>query len=99
NPALGAQDQPHLVRAVESWDARHRWETGAGGAVWDGIAYDASLNLVYIGTGNASPYDIKEDGRTGGDDLYTRCMRTAANSRGISKWSRATCGISTAPRR
>ena len=86
NPALGAQDQPHLVRAVESWDARHRWETGAGGAVWDGIAYDASLNLVYIGTGNASPYDIKEDGRTGGDDLYTDCILALHADSGELAW-------------
>jgi quinohemoprotein ethanol dehydrogenase len=70
NPALGDQDQPHLVQAVRTWDPRHRWETGAGGAVWDGLSYDPALDLVYLGTGNPSPYDIKEGGRTGGDDLY-----------------------------
>ena len=71
NPALGAQDQPHLVDAVKTWDARHRWEEGGGGPVWDGISYDAHLKLIYIGTGNAAPYDIKADGRSGGDNLYT----------------------------
>lgn len=70
NPALGEQDQPHLVPAVRTWDPHHRWETGGGGAVWDGLAYDPQLDLVYIGTGNASPYDIKEGGRAGGDDLF-----------------------------
>jgi quinohemoprotein ethanol dehydrogenase len=74
NPAEGAQDQPHLVKAVETWDARHRWEEGGGGPVWDGISYDPSSKLIYIGTGNAAPYDIKEDGRGGGDNLYTACI-------------------------
>ena len=86
NPALGAQDQPHLVPALKTWDAHHRWESGAGGAVWDGIAYDASLKLVYIGTGNASPYDIKEDGRAGGDDLYTDSILALHADTGELAW-------------
>jgi len=71
DPALGAQDQPHLVDAIKTWDPQHRWETGGGGPVWDGISYDPAQKLIYIGTGNAAPYDIKEDGRRGGDNLYT----------------------------
>ena len=86
NPALGPQDQPHLAAAVKTWDTHHRWEAGAGGTVWDGIAYDAALNLVYIGTGNASPYDIKEDGRTGGDDLYTDSILALRADSGELKW-------------
>jgi len=30
-----------------------------GGTVWDGFAYDATLNLVYFGTANAAPYDLR----------------------------------------
>jgi quinohemoprotein ethanol dehydrogenase len=71
DPALGAQDQPHLVEAIKTWDPRHRWEAGGGGPAWDGISYDPAQKLIYIGTGNAAPYDIKEDGRKGGDNLYT----------------------------
>jgi quinohemoprotein ethanol dehydrogenase len=74
NPAQGAQDQPHLIDAVKTWDPRHRWEEGGGGPVWDGISYDPGSKLIYIGTGNAAPYDIKEDGRGGGDNLYTACI-------------------------
>ncbi len=71
DPKLGAQDQPHLAAAVPTWDPHHRWETGGGGTVWDGISYDPELKLIYVGTGNAAPYDIKEAGRVGGDNLYT----------------------------
>jgi quinohemoprotein ethanol dehydrogenase len=74
DPAQGAQDQPHLIDAVKTWDPHHRWENGGGGPVWDGLSYDPILKLIYIGTGNAAPYDIKEDGRGGGDNLYTACI-------------------------
>ncbi len=74
DPALGAQDQPHLAPALSTWDPQHRWETGGGGTVWDGISYDPKLKLIYLGTGNAAPYNIKEDGRVGGDNLFTACI-------------------------
>ncbi|HUE09398.1 MAG TPA: PQQ-binding-like beta-propeller repeat protein, partial [Steroidobacteraceae bacterium] len=35
NPAAGPQDQPHLAAAIKTWDARHPWEAGSGGTVWD----------------------------------------------------------------
>lgn len=86
DPKLGVQDQPHLVEAVKTWDPRHRWETGGGGAVWDGISYDAALNFVYIGTGNASPYDLTEDGRSGGDGLYSDCILALHADTGQLAW-------------
>jgi len=86
NPALGEQDQPHLAQALGTWDPRHRWETGGGGNAWDGISYDPSLKLIYVGTGNAAPYDIKEDGRRGGDDLYTACILALHAQTGQLAW-------------
>ena len=86
NPALGQQDQPALMAAVKTWDPRHQWENGGGGTVWDGISYDPALDLIYIGTGNASPYNIKEDGRTGGDDLYTDCIIALHAKTGDMAW-------------
>jgi quinohemoprotein ethanol dehydrogenase len=75
DPKEGPQDQPHLVKALGTWDPRHRWEAGSGGGtVWDGISYDPALDLVYVGTGNGAPYNIKEDGRHGGDDLYAAAI-------------------------
>ena len=86
DPALGAQDQPHLIEALKTWDPHHRWETGGGGAVWDGISYDAALDLLYIGTGNAAPYNIKEGGRQGGDGLYTASILALRASTGVLAW-------------
>lgn len=86
DPRLGPQDQPHLVAAVKSWDPRHRWEAGGGGTVWDGMAYDPALDLVYFGTANGSPYDIHEGGRRGGDDLYTAAIVAVHAKDGTLAW-------------
>ena len=87
DPHLGAQDQPHLETAIASWDPRHRWESGGGGVVWDGISYDAELDRIYVGTGNPSPYDLTEDGRSGGDSLYTDSILAIEASSGSLVWA------------
>ena len=86
DPKDGPQDQPHLVDAVKSWDPRHRWEAGGGGTVWDGISYDPELKLLYIGTANGAPYNIKEGGRKGGDDLYTAAIVAIHAATGQLAW-------------
>jgi quinohemoprotein ethanol dehydrogenase len=86
DPKLGPQDQPHLVAAIRTWDPRHRWDFGGGGTVWDGMSYDAALNLLYIGTANSSPYTIKEGGRHGGDDLYAASIIAIRADNGAMAW-------------
>jgi quinohemoprotein ethanol dehydrogenase len=86
NPSAGPQDQPHLVDAIKTWDPKHRWEAGGGGTVWDGIAYDPALGLVYVGTANGAPYNIKEGGRKGGDDLYAASIIAINAKTGAMAW-------------
>ena len=86
DPKEGPQDQPHLVKALTTWDPRHRWEAGSGATVWDGINYDPELKLVYVGTGNGAPYNIKEDGRKGGDDLYAASIVAIHADNGTLAW-------------
>ncbi|MGD0502529.1 MAG: PQQ-dependent dehydrogenase, methanol/ethanol family [Steroidobacteraceae bacterium] len=86
DPALGPQDQPHLAAALKTWDPKHPWEAGIGGTVWDGMAYDPKLNLVYIGTANAAPYNMKLDGRHGGDELYAASIIAIHASDGTMAW-------------
>jgi len=81
DPRLGPQDQPQLRRAVATWGPHYRWKFAAGATVWDGMAYDPALKLVYIGTGNASPY-----GRQGGDDLYAACIIAIHADTGAMAW-------------
>lgn len=72
NPAEG--DQPaYLQRAAETWNGEW-WRLGGGGTVWDAMAYDPELNLLYIGVGNGSPwnqgYRSPETPGRNNDNLY-----------------------------
>jgi quinohemoprotein ethanol dehydrogenase len=86
NPADGPQDQPHLAAALKTWDPHHPWEAGSGGTVWDGMAYDPVLHLVYIGTGNPAPYNSHLGGRHGGDELYAASILAIHADTGTMAW-------------
>ena len=53
----------------KTWNGQW-WKYGGGGTPWDGIAYDPELNLVYVGTGNGSPWNAQHRSPGGGDNLY-----------------------------
>lgn len=55
-----------LKKAAETWSGNW-WKLGGGGPVWDSMAYDPDLNLLYIGVGNGSPWNR---GKMRGDALY-----------------------------
>jgi PQQ-dependent dehydrogenase (methanol/ethanol family) len=54
NPANGFE-HPELEMAAKTWSGEW-WKVGGGGTAWDGMAYDADADLLYIGTGNGSPW-------------------------------------------
>ncbi len=68
NPADG-QPPPYLKAAASTWNGDF-WKWGGGGTVWDGVTYDSRLNLLFIGTGNGSPWNRQYRGTGGGDNLY-----------------------------
>ena len=86
NPAEGPQDQKHLEAALKTWDARHRWDAGSGGSVWDGMAYDPVRQLVYVGTANPAPYNMHLGGRHGGDELYAASIIAIHAGDGSMAW-------------
>jgi quinohemoprotein ethanol dehydrogenase len=60
----------HLEKAAATWSGDVWWQVGGGGTVWDSMAFDPELNLLYLGVGNGSPWSrhIRSEGR--GDNLY-----------------------------
>lgn len=62
---------PAMEKAAATWSKDFWKTTGGGGTVWNGITYDEELNRVYIGAGNAGPYDPEVRSPGGGDNLYT----------------------------
>ncbi|QDW41374.1 PQQ-dependent dehydrogenase, methanol/ethanol family [Bradyrhizobium sp. KBS0727] len=60
-----------MEAAAKTWDpAGKYWLNGGGGTPWDSMTYDPDLNLVFIGTGNGSPWNRKVRSPSGGDNLY-----------------------------
>jgi quinohemoprotein ethanol dehydrogenase len=68
DPALPFES-PALERAAATWNGEW-WKAGGGGTVWDSLAYDPELDLLYVGTGNGSPWSRHVRSPGGGDNLY-----------------------------
>ncbi len=77
----GTEDESspeYLKAAAETWNTEVLAGSdaiGGGGTVWDSMAYDPDLDLLYIGVGNGSPWNRAyrspgEDGTGEGDNLY-----------------------------
>ncbi len=64
-----AFESPALEMAARTWNGEW-WKLGGGGTVWDSMAYDPELDLLYIGVGNGGPwnYQIRSAGK--GDNLF-----------------------------
>lgn len=60
-----------MAKAAKTWDPSGKyWEAGGGGTAWDTLAFDPELNLMYVGTGNGSPWAHSKRSPKGGDNLY-----------------------------
>ncbi|MBB1092330.1 PQQ-dependent dehydrogenase, methanol/ethanol family [Rhodopseudomonas palustris] len=60
-----------MEAAAKTWDPAGKWWiNGGGGTAWDTITFDPDLNMVYIGTGNGSPWNRSLRSPAGGDNLY-----------------------------
>ena len=68
NPADGFEDEA-MEMAAKTWTGEW-WKHGGGGNAWHGFTYDADLDVLYIGTGNGSPWNRKIRSPGGGDNLF-----------------------------
>src|SRR5665213_596813 len=68
-----------MAMASKTWKGDTYIKTGGGGTAYDGFSFDPELNLLYIGTGNGSPWsrDLRSPG--GGDNLFL-CSIIAVNA-------------------
>ena len=63
-------ESPALEKAAKTWSGDW-WKLGGGGTVWDSIVYDPELDLLYIGTGNGTPWNPRMRSPQGKDNLFT----------------------------
>ncbi|MDT8397616.1 MAG: PQQ-dependent dehydrogenase, methanol/ethanol family [Pseudomonadales bacterium] len=68
NPADGFEN-PDVEFAAQTWNGNW-WEVGGGGNPWDAIIYDPDARLVYVGTGNGSPWSHELRSNGVGDNLF-----------------------------
>ena len=60
-----------MKMAAKTWDPSNKyWESGGGGTPWDTITFDPQLNLLFVGTGNGSPWSRNLRSPKGGDNLF-----------------------------
>ncbi len=84
NPADGFESEA-MARAAETWNGEW-WAIGGGGTVWDAMVYDGALNLLYIGTGNGSPWSREYRSPGGGDNLYLSSIVALDGDTGEYRW-------------
>ena len=78
-------ESPVLEKAAKTWSGEW-WKNGGGGTVWDGMAYDPQLDLLYIGTGNADPWARKARSRRSQDNLFTSSLIALRPDTGEYVW-------------
>ena len=71
--------------AAKTWTGEW-WKYGGGGTAWDAMAYDPELKLLYIGTGNGSPWNREERSPDGGDNLYLSSILALNPDNGQLVW-------------
>lgn len=59
---------------------------GGGGTVWDSMAYDPELDLLYIGVGNAAPWNQAIRSPGGGDNLFVASIIALRPDTGEYVW-------------
>jgi len=86
-PAVGQPPEDAAVAAAaKTWDASRDPQFKLGGTAWDGFAYDPELKLVYFGTSNAAPYDLRQLGPARLDSLYTASIIALHADTGRLAW-------------
>lgn len=76
---------PAMEAAAKTWNGEY-WKTGTGGTVWNGMTFDPELNRIYVGVGNAGPYDPERRSPGGGDNLYTSSIVALDANTGKYLW-------------
>lgn len=84
NPEDGFESEV-LEDAAATWNGEW-WKYGGGGTVWDSMAYDPELDLLYIGVGNGSPWNQKIRSPEGGDNLFLSSIVALRPATGEYVW-------------
>ncbi len=79
-------ENPELETAAKTWSGGEWWKIGGGGTVWDSMAYDPDLDLLYVGVGNGSPWARHRRSPGGGDNLFLSSILALRPDTGKLVW-------------
>jgi quinohemoprotein ethanol dehydrogenase len=79
-------EHKELEAAAKTWSGGKWWEIGGGGTVWDSMAYDPELDLLYVGTGNGAPWSRHLRSPGGGDNLFLSSILAVRPETGQLVW-------------
>jgi PQQ-dependent dehydrogenase (methanol/ethanol family) len=75
-----------LEMAADTWRGGEWWVIGGGGTVWDAMAFDPELDLLYIGVGNGAPWSRRLRSPGGGDNLFLSSIVALRPDTGTYVW-------------
>jgi PQQ-dependent dehydrogenase (methanol/ethanol family) len=79
-------ESPAMKMAAETWTGDVYWQVGGGGTVWDSMAYDPKLDLLYFGVGNGAPWNRNIRSPEGGDNLFLSSIVAIRPATGEYVW-------------
>lgn len=82
DPASGFENKA-MEMAAATWSGDW-WKLGGGAVVWNAITYDPDFNRIYIGTGNAAPWNQKLRGT--GSNLFAASIVALDADTGEYRW-------------
>ncbi|HEY6458189.1 MAG TPA: PQQ-dependent dehydrogenase, methanol/ethanol family [Steroidobacteraceae bacterium] len=80
-----ASDEVLAKIASKTWRGQW-WKGGGGGTVWDAMAYDPQLDLLYFGTDNGGPWNKKFRSPGYSDDLFITSIIAVRPDTGEYVW-------------
>ena len=86
DPAKGPPENAAMELAAKTWGPKTDWNSGLGGTVWGEMNYDPELNLLYVGTGNSTPYSGWYRDPSRGDNLFLVSILAINPDDGQLKW-------------
>jgi len=85
-PDGAVSDSVLAAKAGSTWFDGEWKKSGGGGTVWDAMAYDPDLDLLYFGVGNGSPWNRQLRSSGKGDNLFLSSVVAVKPDTGEYVW-------------
>jgi len=85
DPSLDFENDA-MKMAAQTWKGEWWKLGGGGGTVWDSMAYDPELDLLYFGVGNGTPWNQEIRSPGGGDNLFLSSIIAVRPDTGEYVW-------------